>query len=480
MRNDDVPVVDRDPFIDILRVTCVGIVVVGHWVVATAFWEPGLVDRENALSHIDWLHLATWVVQVMPLLFFVGGFANARALVQRGGWSRYLLDRYGRLLRPTVALFGTWLVVGVVLDLANPVRPNVLIEAAEIAALPVWFLGIYLVVVALAPAMLRLHRRFGVLVPVALAAGTAIVDVLVYPLGLENVGLINYAFVWLFAHQLGFHYADQPELGAGRATGVAAAGLGGVVVLTTLLDYPVSMVGVPGDPRWNTSPPSLALIALTLWLVGVVLLMRRAVGKRRADLLRRANSRVLTWYLWHISALPVATVILLPLEFPQIEIGSATWWAWRPLWVATLAATLALLTTVFGRFEVHPRTSGASGTTPMHAVAAGLAVFAAAVGVLGFGVTGFTDLGSASSLEGFAVSPLQNVANLALGLILLRVVRESWGPAVPMLIAIAYAALGAWVLITDTAPLGANQATAWAYLVVGVVTLGLLATASRR
>jgi hypothetical protein len=50
---------------------------------------------------------------------------------------------------------------------------------------------------------------------------------------------------------------------------------------------------------------------------------------------------------------------------PQPEIGSASWFAWRPVWVAACGLLLVVLVAVFARFE-RPR-GRASAATPSHA-----------------------------------------------------------------------------------------------------------------
>jgi hypothetical protein len=76
---------ERDRFIDVLRVVAVVIVVGGHWMATSVIWDAERIGGENALSVIPESHPATWLLQVMPLLFFVGGFANSRALARQCG-----------------------------------------------------------------------------------------------------------------------------------------------------------------------------------------------------------------------------------------------------------------------------------------------------------------------------------------------------------------------------------------------------------
>lgn len=421
----------RDQFIDALRVIAVLTVVIGHWLTTTVIWEPGRIVGENALSVIPAAHPVTWLLQVMPLLFFVGGFANARSLAHHDGdYLGFLRTRLGRLLPPTVGFMVVWLLIASVAAPLPLPEPNVIERAADIAALPFWFLGLYLVVVALAPAMRRLHHRGGWWIPAVMVVGAAMVDLLVHGFGLEAVGVANYGFVWLFAHQLGIIYSEprSTRISVRSAAVIAAAGLAGLVALVTIGGYPVSMVGVPGEDRWNTDPPSLALVALTLWLLGLAGALRRWMrvwGSRLSSLLGRLNGVALTMYLWHVSALAIAAAIVYPLGFPRTETGTTVWWLIRPLWLVVVAPFLVLLVYLFRRLEVHP----APQPLPTHSqqrtryVVAALAVVSLALGILGFGVAGFDnplrELGE--TVLAFSVNPLQNSLHVLVGLVLLGV-----------------------------------------------------------
>ena len=84
-----------------------------------------------------------------------------------------------------------------------------------------------------APAMMRLHRRYG-LGPVlgVLAVAAAVTDLISIGAGLAPVGYANLLFVWLAVHQLGFGYADGTLTGGGRrlAAVMAIGGLAGTNV----------------------------------------------------------------------------------------------------------------------------------------------------------------------------------------------------------------------------------------------------------
>ena len=52
-------------------------------------------------------------------------------------------------------------------------------EASWLVALQLWFLPVYLLLIALTPVMLAAHRRWGLMVPAVMAAAAALVDVAV-------------------------------------------------------------------------------------------------------------------------------------------------------------------------------------------------------------------------------------------------------------------------------------------------------------
>src|SRR5207244_46517 len=104
----------------------------------------------------------------------------------------------------------------------------------QLITVPLWFLGVYLVIVLAAPVMMRLHFRFG-LWPVlgALTAAVAAVDAVALGAGVPLVGHANYLFVWLAVHQLGYGYADGTlQRGGRRLAGLlAGGGLAGAALL---------------------------------------------------------------------------------------------------------------------------------------------------------------------------------------------------------------------------------------------------------
>ena len=423
----------RDRYVDLLRAFSIAVVVIGHWLMAIVFFRDGAISGQSALEVIPGMWLLTWVLQVMPLFFFVGGFSNLvsiRAATSRGqGRREFIRSRVERLMRPTVVFIASWLCVAFVLETFFSLGEEVH-HATAMLAKPVWFLAVYLLVVALAPSMLALHERFRVWVPAAMVASAAAVDVVRISFDLELIGYLNFAFVWLFAHQLGFFYADGTLAKRSRAFFAASAvlGLAALVILTNVSVYSRSMVGVADAAVSNNDPPSVCLIALTAWLVSLAMLLRPVLTRwlqkpRNWTAVIAANSLIMTVFLWHLTALLVAVLVAYPLGFPQFEGGTSAWWLTRPLWIAVLVLALTPFVILFAKFE-RPRfrLAGARdpGVPPKAALIVGIALLV--IGMGGFAQGGFAGIAAptGTTLGIFEANPLLSALHLGVGLALVR------------------------------------------------------------
>ncbi|MEV4442387.1 acyltransferase, partial [Streptomyces sp. NPDC049577] len=302
----------RDRYIDLLRVLSLGTVVLGHWLMAAVTADgDGRPRVGNLLAVEPALQPLTWVLQVMPVFFFVGGFSHAlshRSLARRTASGRvyaaFLRARLQRLLRPTMVFVLLW-GAGALWVQTTGAGGALGDVAARLVAQPLWFIGIYLAMVAFTPLLLRAHQRWGWGAFAALVTAAAVVDALRFAAGVPFAGFLNFGFVWLAVHQLGFLRADDRLR---HPAALAAAGLAGAVALVARGPYPLSMVGMPGEQVSNMSPPTLALLCHGLWLVGAVELLR-GPGTRlvaRARVWRgvvAANGIAMTAFLWHLTAM---------------------------------------------------------------------------------------------------------------------------------------------------------------------------------
>jgi hypothetical protein len=168
----------RDDFIDLCRAFSLLIVVMWHWVFTIVGWRTSGPSANSPLGFTDNLWILTWFLQVMPLFFFVGGYAHLQLWTKlRGGpHGRFVLGRLQRLLLPSLALLLVWVAIATVVNAAFHVPWFG--KAALLIVSPLWFIAVYLVLVVLAPITIRLHQRFGPLVVVWMAGLAALVDVL--------------------------------------------------------------------------------------------------------------------------------------------------------------------------------------------------------------------------------------------------------------------------------------------------------------
>ena len=413
---------DRDRVVDLLRAASILAVVAGHWLIATVVREgDGGLRGTNALASLPWLQGLTWLFQVMPVFFVVGGFANLRSLESHGGGDTgaFLAARAERLLRPTVVFAAIWLVAGPVL-VAVWDEPRLATDVARIAAQPLWFLAVYVLVVLAAPVQRRLHRRHPVLALAGLVAVVVALDALRLSDVAPGPAVLNYLAVFLFAQGLGFLYADGRFSGVPPRRGLAAgaAAVAVLVLLTTVGPYPVSMIGLPGQRISNMSPPTVVILVLGAAQAAVLLAAHDPLARwlERPRVWRAtivANLVVLTAFLWHLTALVAGGAALLALGLPVVAPGTTDWWLERPLWLAAATAVLAGLV-----LALSPVERGRVPTpTPGHVARRALGMVAAFLGLAGLALAGFAHPFEAGrgDLLGLRLAPAVGVALLVGG-----------------------------------------------------------------
>lgn len=432
---------DRDRWVDTMRVGSLLVVVLGHWLMV-AITDAGRIT--NVLAVVPELQPLTWVLQVMPLFLLVGGVAHAHTLeslerrhpAYAGRYAVFFRARATRLLRPTLAFLAVWVVLGAVADLSGLTdRPGDLGRLARDALVMVpqllWFVGIYLGACALAPLMRDLHRRWGLRVVVTLVILALIVDVARFGGGPALVGNLNFAFVWLALHQLGFAWRDG-LLTTGRGWVMTVVGFGVMALAVVRGPYPVSMVGLPGEAVSNMAPPTAALLAQGIGICGLAVVLRPVMGRvlARPRVWRAvvvAGPFAMTAFLWHLTALMVVLLVARGVGVEQPDLASWAWWLTRPLLFGVLAAVTVVLVAVFVRFDRGLRTAS---SVPVNTHRWVDAVAGVSAGVLFFGIlmvsiVGVDVLGNRPVyfLVGH-VTPVVGFAVLAGGLLLLSTTRQ--------------------------------------------------------
>ena len=356
----------RNRYADLLRVLAIGMVVLGHWLLTSISYHAGQLSGASAMADIGWSGWGTLLFQVMPVFFLVGGYANAVSWTrhQAGGatWASWVRHRAIRLLRPTT-VFVAAAVIAVAVGRLAGANPAELALAGWGVALQLWFLPVYLLLIALTPALHAAHRRWGLMVPAVLALAAAGVDAGLLGAGLASLGYANYLLVWGTMHQWGFAWQDGTLTRRGpgrwrwRPWALAAAGGAALGGLLAWGPFDVNMVGTTGGRVNNTIPPSVALLAFAAAQAGLLLAaepaaLRLLARGRLWQAVSWLNDRVLTVYLWHMVPVVVVAVALYPTGvLGQPPVGSAGWWALRLAWIAALAVVLAPAAVFLARFE---------------------------------------------------------------------------------------------------------------------------------
>jgi len=387
----------RNRYVDLLRALSITAVVLGHWLISAPYFIDGAPAYSHLLDLAPWSRWLTWLFQVMPVFFFVGGFSNGvswESARRRGlGYREWFDARARRLIGPVLPLLLAW---GVMVAVAhsNGVGDGMIRIGSKVALVPVWFLAVYIMVVALVPLTNAAWKRWGfvsVAVPVAAAA---LVDAAFFGWGWLALGWSNYLFVWLTVHQLGYAWHERRLAGPRLGILLFVAGLGGLLLLTQIGPYPLALVGVPSDEVSNTLPPKLPLLALAAAQIGLALAlegpMRRWLAHRvpwAATIL--VNGMIMTLFLWHSTVM----MLLVGLAFWQMpsllaqQPDTGPWWWTRPLWIAAYAVATLPFLLVFGRFE---RPSGGETDRP---ASIGLQLFGCAVACAGLAMLALNCIG---------------------------------------------------------------------------------------
>ena len=376
---------DRHRAVDLYRVVAMAAVAIGHWMaVAAAVGPDGELVAGNALEQASSLAWASWLFQVMPLFFVVGGFASALSLDandRRGGRPQdWVAARLRRMLAPAAVLAGTWLGV---LVLGTAVGLGSLVAAGAVAAaIPLWFLANYTIDTALAPHLLPRFRRRPRLV-----AGVGVGLFLALEiLRLAGVGLLphlNWVLGWLLFQTAGFAWRDGLLPTGRRLAAVAVALWAAALAAVTVGPYPVSMVHFPGIGDLSpTHPPSLALLlfgaassataiaaapAVTRWL-------SRPDRARAWTVVVAGNTVAMSVYLWHMTAAVAATGVLYHVGLlPRSTVGSGWWWLEKLPLMALAAVILVAIVALVSPFErralLAPRRAWSGGVGSITAVA---------------------------------------------------------------------------------------------------------------
>ena len=384
---------DRDRAIDVARLSALVVVMFGHCALLLATIDDRGLRIGNILGELPQLTPLTWVVQVMPLFFFAGGAAGAYGWHPDGSaagksWGSWLVGRTQRLCRPVFWYLGFWTVALLVARLTLGAESADRLGRECVALL--WFLGVYLMVIAFVPALTRLRgagATAGVLA--ILLAAAAGIDQIRFAVGSADAGVANFVIVWLIPVVIGVAYA-RGLLRAPMALLVAAAALAAQVLLAAFGFYEVSLVTTGStDGVSNVAPPTLLLALHCVWMPCVFVALagtvqRLAERPRVWYLVAVGNGGAMTLYLWHIPAIAVAAFSLNAVGLDAWDVHAPNFWALLALRAAVFAVVMSATFLLLSPLEHRrlPWWDDVVGAAGARSVVAGALVCVAGVAML--------------------------------------------------------------------------------------------------
>jgi hypothetical protein len=408
----------RNRYVDFLRVLAIGAVVFGHWLMPAPYFNGQDISLDHLFNIVPWTRWLTWLFQVMPIFFFVGGYANSASWESAGRknvtFAEWAGQRLTRLLFPLVPLILAWAVVGLAAPLL-PIDVGLLSNASQLALIPIWFLAVYIMVTLVTPITYSCWYRYGAWSFWALAFGAVACDALAIATEANWIRWANYGFIWLAMHQLGYAWRHRYFEENARPLLLVAIGAAGLAIVITVLSYPIAMVSVPGAAMSNSRPPNVALLALGIVQIGLLLLVASPVRRwleRDAvwAIVIAGNRIIMTLFLWHVTVLVACVgVSWLFGGFGLASVpGSEIWWWLRIPWLLALIVTTFAVVALLSRFETQSKIANSAASATQ--VISG--------GVLACGGLIFLALGGIMSDTGTGISILPFLATI-FGIILI-------------------------------------------------------------
>lgn len=310
----------RDRVMDAVKALALLLVIAGH---ALAWTVTSSGSAINTLEAVPYMFPLTWVLQILPLFFLLAGAGLTRLAASRD--SRGYLVRLTRLGAPTLPLIAVTMVIALIVGvLAGQDIGRV---AGLLPVQLVWFLGVYLVLVAAAPLLVRLSRPSAIAVWLVLILGVDLLRVNVN----EFIGWANLILVWGLFAAIGtrldrLRTIRRPILAIGAIAFAAAAII--AIVVGPYSPALVSTDAVQGIS--NLAPPTIVLalvgLAQICLLLAVWPLLQRALDRDRLWVpVAIFASRAMEIYVWHMLAFALAIGAMIGLALAPAAL-SLLWW----------------------------------------------------------------------------------------------------------------------------------------------------------
>ncbi|MGL4174842.1 MAG: acyltransferase family protein [Dermatophilaceae bacterium] len=342
----------RDRSVDAVRAAAVAVVVIWHTTLSLLQVDDGRLVMPGPVDAVPGGWLATWLLQVMPVFFAVGGFVHLTGRRSARTSREFLRRRVRRLGRPLAPFLVCWGLTEVVLRLAG--QPPLAVLAPGVLA-PLWFLLVYAAAATLTPVTAAWHERWGARVVVVGGLVLAALDA-VRVAGVPVLGVATTALVWLLCHQLGYLWRDGVLDAPGRHLPLGGAAVAALALLTGPGPYPASMVA-SAQYESNMLPTTLPVLVVGTLQICVVLAVRPALAR----ILRRpwcwrpvlaVNVVAMSTYLWHMPVVALLVWAWHTAIGPLPSVPDAAWWWTRSAWLVVVVILLLPVLRVVRRWDL--------------------------------------------------------------------------------------------------------------------------------
>jgi surface polysaccharide O-acyltransferase-like enzyme len=400
---------DRDRAVDVARLGALVVVMFGHCALLLATIDSSGLRIGNLLGEIPAITSLTWLAQVMPLFFLAGGAAGAYGWRAGTPWGAWLFTRAQRLCRPVFWYLAAW-TLGLLATRMILGAESAAGLGRECVAL-LWFLGVYFVVLAFVPLLIRMRTGRVVLVVVAvLLAASLGVDEIRIAVGTPESGAVNFVIVWLIPVVLGVAYARR-LIGPRAALVAAAVAFTAQVALAVAGAYEVSLVVTGTERLSNVSPPTLLLALQCTWMSCVFIaaagaIRRWAARPRVWKVVATGNGGAMTLYLWHIPAIAVATFSLHAFGVDAYDVHAPGFWSLLALRAVVFAVVMAVMFWLLSPLEHRslPWWDARVGATGARSAIAGALISVAGVALLLMAKNGLSDVEGWTALGCFVAA----------------------------------------------------------------------------
>jgi fucose 4-O-acetylase-like acetyltransferase len=311
----------RDRVLDAVKVVALGLVVLGHQLAWTTS-DGTVINTLDAAPGLWWI---TWLLQWLPVFFLAAGIGFEHSLNSPTPLRDMYAGRITRLAAPTLPLIAVTAILSVALSW---IRPELAPAAGVLPVQLLWFLGVYLLLVAVSPLLVRMRSVWWV---IGGAAVVVLVDVLRIQ-GLALIGWANLPLVWGLFAVAGVQAARWRRVPPTILLTVAVMALAGAAAAIALGPYSRALISTQALPGLsNLAPPTVVLLLAGFAQICVLFAawpaLTRLMARDRVWVpIAIAGSRSMGIYLWHMLLVAVAVGGTLALGLAPAPLGPL-WWA---------------------------------------------------------------------------------------------------------------------------------------------------------